>query len=179
MENPVDVIFIATAFLALLIMFSFYALNKKISKLSQIPVQPLRRPLNPDADKQLTPMKLQAYERMILYVERIGLEGLVMRVFLPEMTAQQLQIALNRTIREEFEHNLTQQLYVSEAAWAEVKAAREYISSIIGQAYSNVSPSDNGMELAKLLFAIVQNPELYSFDTYPVAIKREMDREIR
>ncbi|MDR0364278.1 MAG: hypothetical protein LBH92_04595 [Bacteroidales bacterium] len=173
-----DIILITTAFLALLIMFSFYALNKKLIKIMNKPVLKPQPPVT-EALKQLVPMKVNAYERIILYVERIELEGLVMRTILPEMTAQQLQIILSQTIRQEFEHNLTQQLYVSELAWEQVRIARETILSLIGQAYSNVNISDNGTVLAKLLFAYTQDPELYQFENYTTIIKREMKKELQ
>lgn len=173
-----DIIILATAFLALLIMFAFYALNKKMTKILN---RPLPKPPAPasEASKQLIPMKVNAYERMVLYVERIELEGLVMRTILPEMTAQQLQIMMSQTIRQEFEHNLTQQLYVSELAWDQLKTARETILSLIGQAYANVDPAASGTELAKLLLAYTQDPELYQFDNYATVIKREMKKDIQ
>jgi hypothetical protein len=127
-------------------------------------------------NQQLFTLKIQAYERILLYIERIELESLVMRTFLPEMTVQQLQAALLRTIREEFEHNTTQQLYVTERAWECTKAARAFISAVITQACKEFSPSDNGMQLAQTLFSCVQDKETYTFDKFPLTIKREMEQ---
>ncbi len=61
----------------------------------------------------VTPIKLQAYERIILFLERISMESLLVRVSSPEITASQLQTSLLATVRSEFEHNLSQQIYMS------------------------------------------------------------------
>jgi hypothetical protein len=128
--------------------------------------------------QQLFSIKMQAYERIILYVERIDLEGLIMRAFLPDMTAQQLQTALLRTIREEFEHNITQQLYVSDTAWYCVTNARKQALSLIAQAYGTLASSDNGMELAQLLFAQTQDTEQYNFPLFTSEIRKEMRKDL-
>src|SRR5450759_1750643 len=62
--------------------------------------------------RTVTPIKLQAYERIVLFLERISLELLLVRVSSPDMTAQQLHSAMLSTIRSEFEHNLSQQIYI-------------------------------------------------------------------
>ena len=71
--------------------------------------------------KIITPIRLQAYERLVLFIERISPESLVMRVHKPELSAMQMQTNLIQTIREEFEHNLSQQVYVSSQAWELVR----------------------------------------------------------
>jgi hypothetical protein len=157
-----------------MIFSSFYFLNKKLNLLSEKPTSGKQTGDN----QQLMAFKIQAYERIILYIERIELEGLVMRTFLPEMTVQQLQAALLRAIREEFEHNTTQQLYVTERAWEYTKSVRALILSIITQSCKELSPSDNGMKLAQTLFACVQDKEIYAFDKFPVIIKREMEQDL-
>ena len=81
--------------------------------------------------RSVTPIKLQAYERIVLFLERISLESLLMRVSTPDMTASQLQSALITTIRSEFEHNLSQQIYMSPQAWEVVRNARSNTIKII------------------------------------------------
>ena len=79
----------------------------------------------------ITPIRLQAYERIILFLERISPNSLIIRVHQPGISALQLQNLLLNSIREEFEHNLSQQLYISSEAWQLVKNAKEEISKII------------------------------------------------
>jgi hypothetical protein len=94
------------------------------------------------------------------------------------MSVQQLQAALLRTIREEFEHNITQQLYVTVRAWESLKAVRALILSIITQASKEFPPSDNGMKLAQALFSAIQDKEIYNFEKFPLIIKEEMKRDL-
>jgi hypothetical protein len=77
--------------------------------------------------KIILPLRLQAYERIILFLERISPGSLVMRLAKPDMTARQLQAELIRTIWEEYDYNLSQQIYVSEKGWELVKTAKEDI----------------------------------------------------
>lgn len=65
-------------------------------------------------------LRLQALERLILFLERSRPESLLLRFANKETTATELQLLLLSTIREEFEHNFSQQLYVSEGVWRSV-----------------------------------------------------------
>jgi hypothetical protein len=80
---------------------------------------------------EIIPLKLQAYERLTLFLERIKPESMVIRVAQSGMTTYDLQRALNDAVREEFEHNLSQQIYVSAKAWAMVVAARQSMIQLI------------------------------------------------
>jgi hypothetical protein len=77
------------------------------------------------------PLKLQAYERLSLFLERIKPESMIMRAAEAGMTTMGLQRALSDMVREEFEHNLSQQIYVSAEAWSMVVTARQSIIQLI------------------------------------------------
>ncbi len=78
-----------------------------------------------DLQKLSLPVRMQAYERLVLLLERIEPAGLLIRSNVPGMSAAQLQSELVQSIRSEFEHNLSQQLYVSTKVWEMVRNARE------------------------------------------------------
>jgi len=84
--------------------------------------------------KLITPIRLQAYERLILLLERLSPESLVMRADYPAKTCKQLHSELLQTIRAEFEHNLSQQLYVSVEVWNSVRNAKNYCIAMINNA---------------------------------------------
>ena len=111
-----------------------------------------RQELLLQSNKTLTPIKLQAYERIVLYLERISLESLLMRVSCPDMSANQLQAVLLNTIRSEFEHNLSQQIYMSQQAWEVVKSAKTNMIKIINNEAENLPLKSTGMDLTKRLF---------------------------
>jgi len=101
--------------------------------------------------RTVTPIKLQAYERIILLLERISLESLLVRVSSSDMSAQQLHSTLLNTIRSEFEHNLSQQIYMSQQAWEVVRNARSNMIKIINSEAEKMPANSSGMALSKLL----------------------------
>jgi len=104
------------------------------------------------SNKTITPIRLQAYERIVLFLERISLESLIIRISSPEMTVTQLHTALLNTIRSEFEHNLSQQIYMSSQAWEVVKSAKANMIKIINSEADNLPSNSAGMNLTKCLF---------------------------
>jgi hypothetical protein len=94
------------------------------------------------------PLKLQAYERIILFLERIRPESMVIRIAYPEMTTMELQRALLQNIRDEYEHNLSQQIYLSAEAWSMVVAARQSMIQLVSSMASELQPNQPYMEYA-------------------------------
>ncbi len=101
----------------------------------------------------ITPIRLQAYERITLFLERIEPNSMIMRTQTPMMTTKQLQSELLLSIRTEFEHNLSQQIYVSQPGWEVVKSAKENTVKIINSAVDNVKEDDPAIELSKVIFS--------------------------
>lgn len=109
--------------------------------------------------RESLPLKLQAFERMILFLERIAPNNLLVRVHRGGMAASQLQQDLVATIRAEFEHNLSQQIYVSEQGWEEVKDAKEEMIRIINNAFSHVGANASGIQMSTQIFEQVLKME--------------------
>lgn len=110
----------------------------------------------------ILPLRLQAYERMVLLMERLSPNSLIMRVKRSGMTAADLQVALHAEVRTEFDHNLSQQLYISNEAWKLVKNTKEEIIKLINLSYSKIRAEDSALELSKAIFdrfmALEQSP---------------------
>jgi hypothetical protein len=100
------------------------------------------------------PIRLQAYERIILLLERISPGSLVIRVTQPGMTAFQLQTALIQNVRDEFEHNLAQQIYLSSPAWELSKNAKEETIKLINIAASKLNESASAIDLGSVIFEL-------------------------
>ena len=101
------------------------------------------------------PIRLQAYERIILFLERITPNNLLLRVSNPAYSSKEFQQVLLKEIREEFNHNLSQQVYMSDKSWSLVKKSVEDLMATINSA-ANLLPSDaSGLDLAKTLFEII------------------------
>jgi hypothetical protein len=99
----------------------------------------------------LLPIRLQAYERIILFLERISPDSLVIRTSRPELNARQLQAELLTSITQEFEHNLAQQTYVSNEVWDKVKQAKNQNIKLINEAASELKADASGQTLGKLI----------------------------
>jgi hypothetical protein len=94
------------------------------------------------------PVRMQAFERIILLLERISPHQLIMRLSPSGMSLTQYQGLLTGTIRDEFDHNLSQQVYVSPKAWMFVKMAREEMIRLINTAAGSLGPEASPAELA-------------------------------
>lgn len=105
----------------------------------------------------ITPLKLQAYERIVIFLERIDPNSLVVRVNKHGMNAHQLHQELIRAIKSEYEHNLSQQIYISHSAWELVKNAKEEIIKAINISSTKVAHDSSSNELAMIILNLVAN----------------------
>lgn len=114
-------------------------------------------------DKQaanIQSMQLQAYERLILLADRIALPNLINRVNQPGLSAREMQSLLTLSIKQEFEHNVTQQIYVSSESWDAVRNLKDQNILIINQVSNYLPAEANGQDLNRsLLEMLVQNPK--------------------
>lgn len=115
--------------------------------------------LRKSTQANITPLKIQAYERIVIFLERINPNSLVVRVNKNNMTARQLHLELVGAIKAEYEHNLSQQIYVSEGAWELVKNAKEEIIKLVNVSSSKVTPDAPSSELAIMVLNITANLE--------------------
>jgi len=101
--------------------------------------------------KTITPIKLQAYERLVLFLERISPESMIMRIMEPKMTVRQLQQALLKVIRAEYEHNISQQVYISAQAWVVIKTGKEQVVKLINSTADKLDSDAPAFELSKAI----------------------------
>ncbi len=101
----------------------------------------------------MMPVRLQAYERIILFLERISPENLLFRVYKQGMSARLLHTELLKNIRLEYEHNLSQQLYVSSMSWDMLKKSKEELIKTIHNSMAKIDPNSNGIELSKQILS--------------------------
>ena len=108
-----------------------------------------------EAVKFSIPVKMQAYERMILLLERLDPVKSVNRVIKPGMTSRELQKKVLADIRNEFEHNITQQLYISRIAWEEVKKARDEAMKLLAITITRTPDHGDAIEYTKVLIQVI------------------------
>jgi hypothetical protein len=120
-----------------------------------------------------TPIRLQAYERLTLFLERISPSALVMRVHKSGMSAKLLQAELLKAIRTEYEHNLSQQIYVSPGAWDLIKNAKEETIKLVNTAAINVADEASGVDLGKLMLEVTMKVDKLPGDVALDYLKQE------
>lgn len=104
-----------------------------------------------NVDSSTKALRLQAYERLTLLVDRIALPNLISRVNQNGISAREMQMLLTRGLKEEFDYNITQQIYVSAEAWTAVKNLKEQNMLVVNQLASALPPNATGLDLNKLL----------------------------
>jgi hypothetical protein len=106
------------------------------------------------------PLQLQAYERLMLLVDRIALPNLISRVNQPGLSARDMQGVLTQQIRQEFEYNVTQQIYVTPEAWDAVRNLKDQNLLIINQVASFLPAEASGQDLNRsILEMLMQSPK--------------------
>lgn len=122
----------------------------------------------------ILPARLQAYERVCLLLERSSPANLVPRVNEANFNAAVLNQRLLSEVREELNHNLSQQVYMSDAAWDVTKAAINDLNSILNAAAQTVNPEAKGIELAKNIFERYSSLEQDPIQTALTTVKSEI-----
>ncbi len=107
-------------------------------------------------NKETRMLRLQAYERMVLFLERISPASVISRVMDPEMVNHELQLAMIRAIRSEFEHNLSQQMYISSDAWHLIVSAKDEIIKAIGMIASHLPADTGAQQVARVILESVE-----------------------
>ncbi len=124
--------------------------------------------------KTLLPIRLQAYERMALFLERISPNNLLIRLNGRAVNVTDFQQLMLAEIREEFSHNLSQQVYMSDEAWTTIKNAMNETVALINLSAKDLAPDAPALELSKRIFEVVMNKGVNSSDEALRLVKQEM-----
>ena len=128
------------------------------------------------AQNTILPLRLQAYERLTLFIERISPNNIIMRVHQTGMSARELQAVLLSDIRAEFEHNLSQQLYVSEHAWNVVRSVKEETFTLINNAVAGLPAQASGLDLSKVIIEHLMKQEKNPYQLALSILKNEVQK---
>lgn len=118
-----------------------------------------RMELKRAALKHTLPLRLQAYERTVLFLERINPSSMLIRLYSPGMGAREMQALVISDIRAEYQHNISQQIYVSDRAWATVKQVKEDTISMISSAVNALPENASAVDLSRAVLSHLANLE--------------------
>lgn len=130
--------------------FKVYADNQQKSQMLQMKIDEHKEYV-----KTVVPIRLQAYERMTLFLERISPNSLIIRCYQPGMNLQTLQGVLTKTIRDEWEHNLSQQIYISSESWTRIREAKDEMINLINSSAISLPAEADPTTLAATIFTNV------------------------
>lgn len=123
------------------------------------------------------PLRLQAYERMCLFLERISPNNLLLRLVPSATSALELQQIVLHEVREEYNHNVAQQLYISTHAWEQIVNAMNETVAVVNQAAAEVSAEAPASDLAKKIFSHVIEKEIQP-STHALKVLKEEIRNV-
>lgn len=141
-ENTVSIVISVVALLIAL--YTFYQLRTR------------KLPSNMPGNSSL-PLQLQAYERLVMLSERIALPNLISRNYQHQYSAKEMQMLLIDNIKQEFEYNASQQIYVSASAWEAIRNLRDQNMLIINKVGINLSAEATAADLNKQLLDVIMH----------------------
>jgi hypothetical protein len=127
-----------------------------------------------ETTKTLLPIRLQAYERMTLFLERISPNNLLIRLNGRTSNVVEFQQLMLAEIREEFLHNLSQQVYMSDEAWTVVKNAMNETVALVNLSARELAPNAPALELSKRIFEVIMEKNVNPSDEALRVIKQEI-----
>lgn len=130
------------------------------------------------ADPSTKPLKLQAYERLVILCERISLPNLISRVNQPDFSAREMQYMLTENIKQEFEYNASQQIYVSQSAWEAVRNLRDQSLLVINSIGKTLPADARANDLNKGLLEIIMNQDNAALHTLTLTTLNEEAKKI-
>lgn len=157
---------------ALVVFVTVYSIMKSFMK-NQLAIESLK--FKQKNINELLPLKLQAYERLALFAERISVDNLSYRLSSAGMDAGTLSSAMVMGIQQEYEHNLSQQIYVSDKLWEIVTLAKNQNQEIIAQAADQVGENGTAAQLIGEISKLMQNAGVNPISHLRKAIKKEIE----
>ena len=124
----------------------------------------------------ILPARLQAYERMILFLERISPQNLLIRLNNPGFSARDFQKILLDEVRNEYNHNVSQQVYMSEEVWSQIKNAKEDLIIMINESATGMPPEATSIDLAKKVFQMTMDKKVDLINHALSELKKEIQQ---
>jgi hypothetical protein len=157
MDQATIIVSIAAMVIVGVIYYYFYQKEKKAIATAPTAVPPTNAAATPPSGT--SQMQLAAYERLVILSERIAIPNLISRCSQADLSKTEMQQLLTQTIRQEFEHNLSQQIYVTAEAWEGVRMLKDQNIHLINQVASVLPAEANGMDLNKKILDFMMSQQ--------------------
>jgi len=150
---------------------AFYLIKPYIDRSEKLQLIDLKKTIT----AQTLPLRLQAYERLILFIERINPPNLLLRVNASGYSAQDLHNLVVSEIRNEYQHNVTQQIYVTDAAWTIVRRVKDDTIALVNNAVKGLPAEASALDLSKTILAHLATLEDNPYDIAAAVVKKELE----
>jgi hypothetical protein len=154
-----------------IVYIAFYLFKPYLDKSTGIQLLEFKKSVN----SQTLPLRLQAYERLVLFTERINPANLLIRLNGNGYSAAELHSLIIAEIRNEYQHNVTQQIYVSTRAWDVIKRIKTDTLSLINNAVMGLPEDATGLDLGKTILTHLSKLENDPYDMATVMIRTDLE----
>ncbi len=154
-----------------IVWIAFYLFKPYLDRSENLQLIELKKTIS----SQTLPLRLQAYERVVLFIERINPSNLLIRLNNPEYSAAELYMLIVAELRNEYQHNVTQQIYVSTNTWAIVKKLKDQTLGVVNSAIKGLPDTATGLELSKTILAHISQLESNPYDIGLNLIRVELE----
>lgn len=132
----------------------FFTVNLFLKKQTEREVRNFQVELKKERQAFFLPARLDAYQRAVLFLERISPNSMIMRLHNPGLPAKMMQAELLKAIREEYDHNVAQQIFISKQGWEMLRNSKEEITKIVNIAGGQMNETAMSMDLNAKIFEI-------------------------
>ncbi|MFD0794308.1 hypothetical protein ACFQZX_11825 [Mucilaginibacter litoreus] len=150
---------------------AFYLLKPYLDKTQTIQLLELKKAVS----NQTLPLRLQAYERIVLLIERINPSNMLIRLNGNSLSAAELHSIILNEVRTEFQHNATQQIYVSSQAWAAVKRIKDDTANLVTSAAQGLPQDASGLDLGRIILSHLAKLDQDPYDIAAAIVKKDME----
>jgi hypothetical protein len=150
---------------------AFYLIKPYLDKAESIQLMELKKTIS----NQTLPLRLQAYERVVLFIERVNPASMLVRLHGTGLSAAELYAIIANEIRNEFQHNITQQIYVSARAWTVVTRVKDDTLSVVTNAVKALPETATGLDLSKTVLAHLSHLQDNPYDIALKIVREDME----
>ncbi|MGV8877796.1 MAG: hypothetical protein ACOH2A_02070 [Sphingobacteriaceae bacterium] len=152
-------------------LIAFLVLKRRLDFANKIQLLEFKKSMT----TQTLPLKLQAYERFILLIDRLNPENMLLRLNNQGISAKEFQALVLIEIRNEFQHNIAQQIYVSSRAWAIVRRVKEDTLNLMNSASRELPDTASGLDLARLVLNHLSKLENSPYEISAKLLKSDLE----
>jgi hypothetical protein len=131
---------------------------------------------NKDSRGSLFPLRLQAYERLIIFTERINPSNLLVRLHQQGIGVKELQAIILNDIKSEYQHNIAQQLYVDSVSWNVIRKLKDDTIAMINNVVQGLPETATGVDISKKVLQHMSGIEENPYDLTIDHLKKDIHK---